>query len=47
LEIPVKLQFSSDAELYACITAITIALIEGISISEIERKLNKKVLILS
>jgi hypothetical protein len=46
-EIPVRLQFSGDTELYASMAAITIALIEGVSISEIDRKLNKKVLILS
>jgi hypothetical protein len=46
-EIPLKLKFDSDTELYASMTAISIALIKGINISEIERKLNKKVLVLS
>jgi hypothetical protein len=46
-EIPVSLKFNNDTELYAAMAAITIALLEGMSSSYIEKKLSKKVLILT
>lgn len=44
-EIPINADFISDNELYALMSAITIALIEGVSCKEIEKKLGRKLLI--
>jgi hypothetical protein len=44
-EIPTSLNISNDTELYASMVAITIALIEGIQSSDIEKKLSKKLLV--
>lgn len=46
-EIPISLKFNNDTELYAAMAAVTIALLEGSSCSDIEKRLYKKYLILS
>ncbi len=46
-EIPVSLKFKNDTELYAAISAVTIALLEGLSCCDIEKGLTKKVLLLT
>ncbi|ERI89594.1 hypothetical protein HMPREF1982_04459 [Clostridiales bacterium oral taxon 876 str. F0540] len=45
-EIPVKLSYKNDSELYSLITAITIGLLEGIESGNIEEKLSEKILVL-
>jgi hypothetical protein len=46
-EIPISLKFHNDGELYAAMIAITIALLEGSSCRDIEKKLSKKLLVLT
>jgi UDP-N-acetylmuramyl pentapeptide synthase len=46
-DIPVNIKFNSDVELYAAMAAVTIALCEGLSCSEIEDRLSKKLLVLT
>ncbi|GAA0748121.1 hypothetical protein [Clostridium oceanicum] len=40
-EIPLDINYENDKELYVCMVAITIALIEKISIKNIKNRLNK------
>lgn len=46
-EIPVALKYNDDTELYAAMVAITIGLLEGLDCIDIEKKLSKKLLILT
>jgi hypothetical protein len=46
-EIPISLKFENDGELYASIIAVTIALLEGSSCRDVEKRLSKKLLVLT
>lgn len=46
-DIPFHVEYSNHTHLYSLMIAITIALIEGLNIDYIEKKLSKKVLFLS